>query len=793
MADKDKKPKQSDDDFGFEPITDDEIGFELAPEDQAKVKQYLAQQLPGMGESALLGAEQGLTLNHAPQLGAGIGAGLEALAGNVGMKDEQGNSYPLIPGTKGDQSLSDLYNEYLTANKKRDQAAQANNPWSYGGGAVGGGLLGLMGAAKLAKPVTSAISKASPALGATGQLINRTAPGVIPAGIAGGVMAEGAGEHPILSPEGAQEIAEGVKGGLEMGVLAPPAISGVAKAAKKTAQGGRALAKFGTELMTGGEGTNAFKQGLQGELLVGKDASQRVSSEVNKFGEEVPQLLENELNKLASQKESIIRIAQENGVRIDPADVDRFMMEHMSAPIGGRPKVVNEMQQLKDLLEEARSGPEVKQITRRYFGNGNTEKGEFANLFAKKQAEMEALEKETQARVTPTTQKEDFEQLFAEKQAEQVASPGSMNPTPMEIHYEPIDGQPGKVLGMIRQPLKDADGHFTGYKTIAKKIIEPDAPPFDQPKLKMTMTPTEVPGKSLGQIHKAEFDEHGNFLKYKTVSSKLLTDEEAAAFKDVAETVRAGGRDLTEPEQLLDLYKNLKEKSKFGSEPFGTAEVQKETGRAIKNIQDMLRRNIDELEPTDANITALKNAQEIFGNIDGQKDPYGAIKLVGGLISKSGDTSVSGDLAQRKLADAINQIKIANPKLGHELEARAMDLANKLKVTAAAQEKVYLPRPLATPQAFAAKGANLLGYGIGQVTPDWMRQVASAVGAKGGQAGKMLSNVLSKAAEKDDQTRTAIMFGLMQQPGYRDMLKEYMPQTQDKDQNIQNSTLEEFK
>lgn len=789
MGKEDKKPKKSDDDFGFEPIADDDIGFEiLSPEDKAKVAEYESQQLPGMGESALLGAEQGLTLQHAPQLGAAMGAGLEAGLSKLGMGPQATNKDLGLPT----QSLKELYNEYLEANKKKFKAAQETNPISFTTGEVGGGLLGFKGANMLAKPALAAAASKAPNLAATGQVMNKLYPNAIPALAGGAIAAEGASEFPIASPEGMEDIGQGVAGGLSASQLLPPVIGGVAKTARATAKGGKALTKFGSELLTGGEAANAYNQGLKGELLVGKDAAKRVSGEINQFGQEVPQLLQNELNQLATQKESIIRIAQENGVRIDPNDVDNFMLEHMNAPPGHRPKVINEMQQLKDMLEDARSGPEIKQITRRYFGNGNTEKGEFANLFAKKQAEMAALEKETQQRVTPTTQKQDFEQLFAQKQAEQRAAPGSMSPTPLELHYEPIEGQPHKVLGMIRQPQTDGDGHFIGYKTVSKQVIEPDAPPFDQPKLKMTMTPTEVPGKSLGQIHQAQFDEKGNFLKYKTVSSKLLSDEEAADFKDMAETVRAGGRDLTEPEQLLDLYKNLKEKSRFGSEPFGTAEVQKETGMAIQNIQELLRKNISELEPTDANIAALKRAQEILGNLDEQKDPYSAVRIIGGLISKSGDSSLSGDLAQRKLADAMNQIKLANPQLGHELEARAMDLANKLNVTAAAAEKVYLPRPLATPQAFVAKGANLLGYSIGQVTPDWMRQTASAIGRKGGQAGKMLSNVLNKAAEKDDQTRTAIMFGLMQQPGYREMLKEYMPQAQDNDQTAKNTELEKF-
>jgi len=810
-------------------------------DERAKLEAYMSKAQPSELASALAGAEQGLTLNHAPQLGAALGAGLEKGAGMMGMG-------PQATGPK--QSLSDLYNEYLAANKKRDALAQATNPMSYAGGAIGGGLLGYGAGSMAAKPAMAALAARAPGVAATGQVLNKIAPGAIPMAIGGALGAQGASEAPLASTQMAEDMAQGAGAGIAGSAVAPPALSKAANAAQKTASAVKGATKIAGETVFGLT-PDAFKRGLAGEMLVGKEAAKKTGDEMLQFAQQLPGQLESELNKLGAQKQSIIRIAQENGVRIPPEEIDNFMQSHLSnTSPSSLAEAQREMAQFHEILKTAKSGPEVKQVIRRYFGLGNTEKGEFANLFQQKQMEQDALAPTEPP--PPTSQKEQFEQEFAQRQAEQRAVPGS-NPNPLELTYEPIDGS-DNVLGIIRQksngteptktfrkvasrlidpndpedvqaaedmlsqkraeqaaipgsdpnelelhheptdiPITDDQGNVTGqkhlavvrqpqedvgnqdyYTTVSKKVIEPDATPTQRPKIEMLLQPTDVLGKSLGIIRQPILDEQGNITGYKRIASKLLSDDEAALWKDVNETVRAGGKDLTEPEQLYQLYKDLKEKSQYGDTSFKTADAKKATAEAIEDIQTLLRKQMDELEPTDERIHALKNAQEILGATD--KDPRNVMKTFAALLGKQENPNVPGAAARQDLTNLINQIKIANPTLGHQIEAQAQNLANKFSVTGAIQKEIYLPRPTATLKAYAAKGANVLGYGIGQVTPDWMLSVAQELGQRGGQAQKALSAVLSKAASKDDQTRTAIMFGLMQQPGYREVLKEFMPQ-----------------
>src|SRR5665213_3613440 len=224
------KDTKHDDDFGFEPITDEGVGFQTTPDQKAKMESYLKNTQPSMGASALAGAEQGLTMNHAPQLAGAIGAGLEKGAGMMGMGPQAANAKLGLP----QQSLSDLYNEYKKSTQKKDEAAQQANPMSYGAGAVSGGLLGFKGAGMLAKPAMAGISAANPTLGATAQVMNKMAPGALPAMAAGG---------------------------LAVSAVAPPVIGGVAKGAAKTASAVKTLGGLAGETLTGGEAGNSFGLG----------------------------------------------------------------------------------------------------------------------------------------------------------------------------------------------------------------------------------------------------------------------------------------------------------------------------------------------------------------------------------------------------------------------------------------------------------------------------------------------------------------------------------------------------
>lgn len=133
-------------------------------------------QMPSMGKSALMGAEQGLLLGGADETGGLIQAGLDAgqsglhnlFPSMVGQSPTQANAALAAQGVKGNvgpTSEGQMYRQAQQENQQEYEEAQKANPGSYLAGNVAGGLLGMkgLGMAKLA-PELIAAEKGAPGL-----------------------------------------------------------------------------------------------------------------------------------------------------------------------------------------------------------------------------------------------------------------------------------------------------------------------------------------------------------------------------------------------------------------------------------------------------------------------------------------------------------------------------------------------------------------------------------------------------------------------------------------------------
>jgi hypothetical protein len=111
---------------------------------------------PSVGQSALMGAQQGVTMGFADELGGRIQQGADALAGLFGESPTEANAKLREEGFMGDigpTSNSELYTESRNQNRDEYKAAEDANPGSYIAGNIAGGILPTiampqMGAAK---------------------------------------------------------------------------------------------------------------------------------------------------------------------------------------------------------------------------------------------------------------------------------------------------------------------------------------------------------------------------------------------------------------------------------------------------------------------------------------------------------------------------------------------------------------------------------------------------------------------------------------------------------------------
>lgn len=372
--------------------------------------------------------------------------------------------------------------------------------------------------------------------------------------------------------------------------------------------------------------------------------------------------------------------------------------------------------------------------------------------------------------------------------------PGGIAPQPIEAVYEPLSSS--QVLGVQRQPQYDELGNFIGYKKVSSKVLNTEAPESIAQKYELMFQPTDDPNMLLAVHRKPTLDQYGNVVGYEDVKSQLVPKEEAAKFKDVTTQVRAGGTDLSNPEELYQLYKNLREKSQYGQYGFGTSEAKQATGELIRDVQGQLRQAIPELKTSDAAIAALKKGANLLGadmdlNLDAV-DEQKVMQQVVELINQQEAIGSSGAIAREKVNQFINTVRPFYPDLAQraadsfkELGERTMaakDVSglfragalNTIKRSAMAAGNVVggVERPVYQGVEALGKAAKskitAAGQAVYNLTPDSLRMKGEELLlSPTSQAAKELGKVLTSLPDKDERTRNAILFGLMQNPAYR--------------------------
>jgi len=667
----------SDDNFGFEPISDEtkdeNFGFELHPDEKEKVAQYMQQTSPDEFDSALKGAEQGLTLGFPDEISGALGAGLETFAGS-------------------EQPLEALYREYRDAARQRYKRAEEAHPNLYKTGEVVGGLLVPVGAAGALKNASLAQKiKAGTKIGV---------------GL-GGAAAAGYSENPLVSSEFAKDVGAGAGTGAVVGggvPLVAPVIKGV------TSETVGGLKWLGNKIL--GPVDEAAKMGYAGTKATSEQGIKSIMSDVGQFASEVAPNLQKDINDVAILKNQLIADAQKAGIKADENKINQFIKTRLGDDIESNlPEVKRELEQYRELLRTAHDGPLVEKSNRIFYGDAKSQIGK-------------------------------FEDLFIQKQAEQNLAAGSQSAVPLEVLFEPTD-IPNKTLGLIRQKQFDVDGHFIGYKKLA---------------------------------------------------SKLLDVDEAAKFKDITETVRSGGKDLRNPEELYQLYKDLKQKSSYGDYSFKSAEVQRQTGKSIDDVKNMLRETVPGVKSADEKIYQLNQAAEALGIADTRNINEKQIRdRILSIIGQEGKVGVGAIKAQETINNFIEKLAQVNPEMATKLQQDFAKFGTKVHTIQEINKPLNLlslASPLSITRTLGTGAANLGGYYAGQTTraagtlaekgvaqiekytPEVLKSKAAQIAQKGSGVAQELSNILVKAANADERSRNAILFGIMQNPAYRQYLNE---------------------
>lgn len=249
---------------------------------------------------------------------------------------------------------------------------------------------------------------------------------------------------------------------------------------------------------------------------------------------------------------------------------------------------------------------------------------------------------------------------------------------------------------------------------------------------------------------------------------------------------RFGANTNMSPQDLIDL------KNSTNSELNATGDTQGQNlyKQMIGDVNDKLDTSAPEYRDNDAKYAAVKNAQDALGvgpqdfvknpgTGDYDLSPSSFSKLLNTIRQSGSDTSTAEPTAGYKLDQALANLKVADPEAASKLEpiiqqaGENYNLSRDVNSGSVFHHNMYgmVKGNALKGAAYAGKAANAVSD-FGSWTADKIGQFANTVGVDG-EGGQKVANVLREAANRDSIGRNALMFTLMQNPAYREIINKH--------------------
>jgi hypothetical protein len=817
------------------------------------------------GEALREGFAQGGTFGFAPRLGAAMGAGLEKGAGMLGMGPQAGN----VAAGQPQQSLKDLYNEYLDYNNKLQEKAKASHPGPYYGSMIAGGIasplnkIGAIGmggntaeaalAAEKAAAAGNAIQTASMptkmllsglsgaragALGGLSQSqdlsnINQDVENAGKGAAFGGLL--GAGTPPVASAlKGAASTASGwaqgligpvpknVEEGFRAGLASAPNLSKPAGQAE--AQNMRAdFAKdFVSKLRTilSSNAKNKIKMIENHAADLPKDQIDNVLNEIldinpDKLGTEEAAELQKIHNELLRAKEGPMKtetvrqynpgaqpppIAQPGSQFLPPLNGPGEMLPPEGAPpqapIPGKdvtPPPAPPAQQLGPGAPPIQNAPMPQQPP--IMGQAEP----MASPAPPSPSDFEGYESVHKATIDAGDEeaRKAFEQKVHEKLIDEKKLGKNYNDNPVHIEPEPIPGTDKvRLIAMRASQNEDANA----FKDQAQQLVQKQR---EDQRLQALLDKQQEEAMKMRQQQEAEMAK--------------------PQFQDIQQQVRAGGRNIQNPQELYNLQQMMQQ---FGNPVSGrlqTSDMRQVAANASKQLSNVLKQNVGTSD-VDATLHAFNNIGEVLG-IDtnqlnmpggtGEKAKNDALKSVFNLVNPE-NFSDNDLINKEKLGYIAKQLKVFSPEMSESflqnVEEQAKNRGLVKEFTKPITGQSFMHPILSAARAGISKTAYNAAYNVGdqiskmkadygpsiqagqkvfsEYAPQSLQDMASRAATSGDQTMQQFGQVLSKLATADERTRNSMIFVLQQQAGYKAMMDKLMgpqeqPSTQAKDKSLQ--------
>lgn len=587
-------------------------------------------------------------------------------------------------------------------------------------------------------------------------------------GAYGGLMGLGAAEDVAEKPlETAQTVAKGVSVGSAYGAAAPLAVAAVAapiKGIKNFVKGLDATEDFVKAKTRAARGEKvAGKTGREEATEAGKVVSQELADKVGKFKRQIGKSLDVEADRLTAE-----------GKQLDITDTV--------------------LKNLKEIEDIAKFGPNeaTRNTAREAYDNIMAELRVLKGYGAKADDPALAKLKDQQAKLRLAQKAKEPQILGKESVKKQAASK--------------IEAAKAKREAILNKTLEDM-GENPAAMSYAEKnrMITDRFPDLELPAVPEFAAPKTILNKETGKKVVQMLDEETGQTVQKTVDdfdpttaivqvADPVTGKSFYRFRDKA-TGKTFMRPVTE-EPIFEVTSTItptKAREMADYIKSVTPEMDRTTASVVNSLDDMEKSLTGKLkdmsDPYKNAAASYKALMRVLRDLKIDKK-YDIDEITKGIRSKletySAETGMA-DFSKAMFGEFIDELRKLQPQVADAIEKPMMDAAEKLDLayTKFGLSAVVGPTGSPTIRGQAAgipvrageivgnleKRANDLMRGAKNQTPEMFIELADALSSRYGKKAKEFSQALKNIAFKEDSAKKAVMFGLMQRPEFRQMIK----------------------
>lgn len=699
-------------------------------------------------EAAGTGLARGGTLGLSDELAGLLGGGSEYLSRQTGGMDipaeaiaknlspevlakikAQGGKIEGIPAEK--KSYSDLYKEYRDLQRARQTAAKEQYPKTEFASEMAGGF------ALPAGETTSFIGKGAN----LGQQIVRSA---LAGAATGGLVGGGESEAELMKPNpDIGMLGEDIKQGAKYGAALGGAFPVLAKGAQKLSRAIKNTDAYQNLL-------ESYRRGKMGQLLNGPEARKQATAELVDTLKSIQPQMKQLGNDLNTNIENILKDAEEKGITINVADDLNGVKQKLQSIVETSPDPtdITEAKQLMDIIDNQLQGKEVTRLVPAETGA--------QKAMTQMQQKRAGIQAKLQAGEPTNVAEQKILTRQAKEQAQTLGTPPEFTP-PEQVMTE------ANKPAMVSQKLTEE-----GTQNIADIIQNPD------------LTDIQLVKDPESNLSFLQFHDKNTGKVYQ----KIVPENEITKYKKVIE--RVNPKPEVSPTEIRKLRQTFQKYTPFGSKPM-TGEGATQALDITNKLGETVETQIPGVQQANQAYADFMNALDSLG-ISRNDKAAAVIKNLGPKIDKIAKDTAAGNLHGAIMDEFIGELQKADPNLAGQLSAKLKDVATRMDLAyermapalVAGKSGTTLRTGLAgAPIAvgnIAGRTMKAAGETVRDITPEFAQKIAAKLSQRGDQSSSRLAAELRKVPYLRKRARQAILFNIMQNPQYRELIRNEQEQ-----------------